>query len=267
MNSVHPLDRDDSDDEGESEYSSPQPGYVVQPEKRLLKLSAWAIVFFGVLVALSSVAVNNTSYGSSEYQIARAINLGIALLLLLSFAGVLLAYQLPRFRSLSSRMFLSSSQSRDGSRSVLLATSPISLLTATSLAVIVLAWLTAFLIAFAMPFASFILSVVTGILPGLLIAMIVWNKGCVRAYAIGALASFVLSTFGMFQIVLMFARPGMNPNPWSNSGSSTSVATMLGLQWTMVVIGGLIPAWYVWLLSELRHKRKTVPAEKQHASH
>jgi len=266
MNSVHPLDRDDSDDEGESEYSSPQPGYSVQPEKRLLKWSTWAIVFFGILVALSSVAVNNTSYGSYEYQIARAINLGIALLLLLSFAGVLLAYQLPRFRSLSSRMPSRTSQSRDGSRSVLLATSPISLLTATSLAVIVLAWLAAFLMATTMPLASFAISLATGILPGLLIAMIVWNKGCVRAYAIGALASFVLSTFAMFRIALMFARPGMNYNPWINGDYSSSIAIMLGLQWTIVVIGGLIPAWYVWMLSKFQHKQQSTTAEKHQAS-
>lgn len=103
MSPVHPLDRDDSDDEGDNEYSSTQSGQAIQPETRLLKWSVRAIVVFGILVALSSVAVNNTSYGSSEYRIARAINLAIAMLLLLSFTGVLLAYQLPRMRKLPSR--------------------------------------------------------------------------------------------------------------------------------------------------------------------
>jgi hypothetical protein len=77
-------------------------------------------------------------------------------------------------------------------------------------------------------------------MPGFLIAMIIWNKGCIRAYAIGALATLLGSTWMLSQQVLLAVQVGR--------GAPYNFPWMIGAQWSMVIMGGLVPAVYVAFL-------------------
>jgi MFS family permease len=270
MTSQHPLDRDDSDETEGFDFSSPQSGLTAGPEKRLLKLCVRAIIGFGVLVALSSVAVNNIKYGSAEYQIAFGINRLLMFLLLLAFAGVLLAYQLPNLRLKLIPMNIQPSKSNVVTRSLdrpsnpIGPIGPIGLLTVISLITLVVAWLAAFLLSTVNgPIASFLFTTVTGVVPGVLITMIVWNKGCVRAYAIGAITTYLLSAFVFFQQAMFFSRMGIGMNQSMGGGGNSSIGYIMGIQWSTIILGGMLAALYVWLLEKFGQKPEDSPPSEQ----
>jgi hypothetical protein len=264
MPEIHPLDRDENEDGSPKEstfdfsssqpgfdYTSPQSGQIPGPNRQILKYSVRAIIGFGILVFFSTVTLSNMTYGTAEYQTAFVISRVLISLLLLSFMGVLLAFQWSNIIGKLNQMGGNQTLSGFGSSSLTMKeVNPLSWLFSICAVVVALAW-TVTLLASSMPQAvSMILSAIATLLPGMLITMIVWNKGCVRAFAIGALVSFALGAFSMLQTVMFMQ---MGRNQFGQSGQGLGI--LIGLQWTITAVGGLIPATYVWFLEKLRSQK------------
>lgn len=263
MSSQHPLDRDpdDDDDEVGFDFSSPQSGEAASPDRTLLKLSVRGVVVLGVLVFLSSVAVNNLQFGSSGFQVAYFVSRVMMGLLLLSFVGVLLAYRLPSIRRQLGVIKLQPSSDDAAAspnpvehKTFEAIIGPMGWLVGGSIVAIILAWATALMANISLPVTQFVISAASALLPGLLIAMIVWNRGCVRAYAIGALSSYVISSVTVFQPISMFLRVA-TANAYS-AYSNQSLAYTVGIHWTTIVVGGIIPAMYIWLLEKFSQSKQ-----------
>jgi hypothetical protein len=265
----HPLDRNDDDDD-DFQFDSSSQANRDAPQRQLMRWSTLAIACFGVMVVISSAAVNNFAYGSTGYWIAYVASRIVTFLLLLGFIGLLAAYQFGNLRKVYARMTdrsrlpdansatnvnssesFSSTNLSAGAKASL---KPLLVLVIFNLGILALAWTFAFLMSlsrsgFVGP--NMVLSGVVSLVPALLITMIVFNRGFVRAYAIGALSTYILNGAGFLGIFMSMSSGASNLGRFPPGNF-----WYLGLQWTFVVLGGLSAAVYVWLLEAARHRRQ-----------
>jgi hypothetical protein len=270
----HPLDRNDDDDD-DFQFDSSLQANRDAPQRQLMRWSTMAIACFGVLVVISSAAVNNFAYGSTGYWFAYIASRIVTFLLLLGFIGLLAAYQFSNLRKLYARMTdrsrlpdsdsaanvnspesFSSTNPSAGARSSM---KPLLVLVMFNLGILALAWTFAFLMSasttgFAGP--SMVLSGIASLVPALLITMIVFNRGFVRAYAIGALSTYILNGAGFLGMFMSMSSGASNLGRFRPGDF-----WYLGLQWTFVVLSGLSAAVYVWLLEAARRGRRQDTAE------
>lgn len=246
MTEVHPLDREDDNDHSLPSLSPSAPENAV---KQKLKRMVWVAAVIGALVVISSVAMNGVTYATQAYWMAYVVNRILMFLLLATFAGILAVYQRANIRKLIENL-------RDGGSSTLQnATqlswasrfvSPISILIAVNVVLLALTWaLVMFSTTTGPSTGQLVLSTLSILLPGLLTCMIVWHRGFLRAYAIGALTTHFCSTVFFAATWSSFQRGG---------GGFGSDSFYLGWYWTLVLLGGLIPAIYVFILQKSRSK-------------
>lgn len=253
---IHPLDREDEDTEPAFDHSSIGNGRVNRHE-RLFRFSVRAVVGAGILVLLSSVALTNIRYGTWEWNVASAANRATMLLLLLAFVGILASFQTNRLirarnalagRARTDMVPMNSSDKKPAVPGDSLAI----LLYACGLFLVLLWFLVGIASIVSSPIFFWLASLLGAMFPGLLITMIVWHRGCCRAFAIGALpvicwwvaSTIVFSLYGFY---------GPNMSFTSSVGNQLSgFMIYTGIVFSFAVCSGLICAVYVRGLSWFR---------------
>ncbi len=244
MTEVHPLDREDDNDHSPPSLSPSGPENAV---KQKLRQMVWVAALIGALVVISSVAMNGVTYSSPAYWVAYAVNRTLMFLLLATFAGILAVYQRSNIRNLIELMRNGTLSKDPGSSrkswpGVL--ASPVSILIVVNLILLVLTWgLVMFSTTTGPSIGQFVLTMSSIVLPGLLTCMIVWHRGFLRAYAIGALTTHFCSTVFFAQSWAIFSGGGR---------SFGNDSYYLGWYWSFVFLGGLVPAVYVFILQKAR---------------
>lgn len=283
MSDIHPLDRDD-DDPISGSSSSPTAN-TASP----LRPVVIGTVIIGSLVMITSIWMNNVGYGSFSYQTAFVVNRILMVLLLGTFLGMLIYFQrknlakiLERLQSTPTPPNLIQAESLEATGnafesnitstanspvipnqgpSVMNSTRatlyPMFVLVGANLLLLVVIWCISMLLAgLPMPWMTMLFSSTLTLLPGLLICMIIWNRGMMRAYAVGLLTTHVTSGLGFLAMLgPMGMRYGNNYYGY-NSGGGFDFSWTLAAHWTLVVFGGIVPACYVAILTYYRSKQK-----------
>ncbi len=246
MTEVHPLDREDDFDHSPASLSPSTPENAV---KQKLRRMVWVAGVIGALVVISSVAMNGVTYATQAYWTAYVVNRILMFLLLATFAGILAVYQRENIRSLIERMKSSPTpklQVATGQSWASHLVSPMAILILANVIVLALIWgLVMFSTTTGPSTGQFALTMLSILLPGLLTCMIVWHRGFLRAYAIGALTTYFCATVFFAATWTSFQRGGRG------FGSDSYY---LGWYWTLVFLGGLVPAVYVFILQKTRSR-------------
>lgn len=244
MTEVHPLDREDDNDHSPPSLSSSAPENAV---KQKLRRMVWVAAVIGALVVISSVAMNGVTYATQAYWVAYVVNRILMFSLLATFAGILAVYQRANIRNLIERMRNGRSmklQVATGQSWARYIVSPMVILILANLILLALIWGLVLVSTTSGPSTGqFVLTMLGILLPGLLTCMIVWHRGFLRAYAIGALTSYFCATVFFAATWTSFQRGGRG------FGSDSHY---LGWYWTLVFLGGIVPAIYVFILQKTR---------------
>lgn len=244
MTEVHPLDREDDNDHSTQRSN---PSTAEDAVKQKLRRMVWIAGVIGALVVISSVAMNGVTYATQAYWMAYVVNRILMFLLLATFAGMLAVYQRANIKKLIELMRNGTLPTEPGASRKpwpRVLASPVSILILVNLILLVLTWsLVMFSTTTGPSMGQFVLTMLSILLPGLLTCMIVWHRGFMRAYAIGALTTHFCSTIFFAQSWAIFNGGGLS---FRNDGY------YLGWYWSFVFLGGLVPAIYVYILQKAR---------------
>lgn len=199
----HPLDDDEPQPQPRSAIVDNSVAYqpLLKPSTRIL-IASFVIVFCAGLAAI------NAQPNSALETIASVVNRLGMVLMLAAFSAILVAYRIPRMRQSmlaapkqnrsrepdvyfdteawqldASREYTSRTRANFGTLVGINIAAVVVLLTALTFASMVLGFMTILIVV-----------ALQQVFAGVLVTMIVWHKGQIRAYAIGALSALVFST-------------------------------------------------------------------------
>jgi hypothetical protein len=222
----HPLDAPDS-------YE----GSPVAPKSsnsRLLRLCLIVLVASAAIAFLSGVAASNAPPSSTMETISSTVNRISAVVMLIGFCGILLAYRMPQWRQSELKMSGMHWVRSDYLYLVMANVAGAGLLLGFNM-------LVAPLFGISMVGAVYAL---LSIYIALLVTMVVWHKDYLRAYAIGVLTVFGLQAFAFMGMISAWT--------YGQVRGGGSLNWQLSVLLLTAVLAGLICAGYVRLLSRFR---------------
>lgn len=234
--SPHPLD-----DEGQIEDVSLAQESSTQVFRPLLKPCIVGISAGFVVAFLAGVTAANASPQSTGEVVGSALQRVGIIVMLVSFCGILLAYRIPHMKKIPLK---SPKQLRIPEFLSLLVSHTVFL---------VLFWIV-LLIAQSLlgPFAIGVIAYVLTLYASLLTVAAVWRTGCRRAYAIGALATIILSFYGGAGSLFVGGY---------YTRASANMAWPIGVFLSIVVLNGLICAGYAtFIINSTAHTSPTTTA-------
>ena len=225
----HPLDADDC-----FEFSREPSREGAKAGSRLLRLCLIVLIASAGVAFLSGVAASNASPNSPVENIGSAANRISAVVMLVAFCGILLAYRLPQWKNaafdVDSLLWL-----RSGYLTLCFANG-------AGLGIALgIGWLVAPLLGNSL---SGIVAALLCIYIALLVTMVAWHTGFVKAYAIGVLTVMGLEAIPFLSLVSAWTYGQLRGGRAFNWQWSVMLLT--------AVAAGLICAGYVRLLEWYR---------------
>tara|TARA_R110002049_G_scaffold4601_6_gene32842 strand:- start:15300 stop:16058 length:759 start_codon:yes stop_codon:yes gene_type:complete len=241
---IHPLDRDYSDD-----APVPSRSPIPRSTNYHAKLRRFGVIVFGLgFIGLFPAAIflNNARGNATAESVASMLHQLSMLVILVGGVMVFAAYRWPH---LSKLINAPSSQLNPLGRSPFV----------TLLIWNVVAFVAIVVITTLMPSQrsyEFLYLLLSGIFTsglGLLITMIVWHRGMLRGYAIGAMAALIVNGFSLLSVI----------GGGFGRGNSTFI---LNAQIATVLVSGLISAGYVSMIQSYRVKQQLRDSVEPHDS-
>ena len=252
---THPLDHED-DTDIDFDYSSVGNERVYRHEG-LFKASVRGAVVAAILVFISSVVLINTQFPSPGWSTVFWVNRLTMLLLLMSFVGLLLSFQLQNLIRFRNRL-AEPNRSRSGTFpdqavTVLWPRNSLLFLVGANGAFLIVLWLViGFTIIVESTILFWLIQFFSFFLSGLLINIILWNRGYWRAFAAGALPIAGLWLVFVLAFMVTGLYSGAMYPPQLGSDNLRMLNILTGMIISMAAISGLIGAAYLQCLRWFR---------------
>jgi hypothetical protein len=254
----HPLDMDEETDFGSDVISKPRINQHVDAEASTanwLKKPTRAAIAAGIVVLLTAFAIGNIrDNGQFSYKALVVVNYISILIVLACFVMIYIGYQIPKLTKWKTVELVAESESTmiEKQSSKMKDTFDEILRTMyVTVALVLSAWCGVFLIYVVISeVGSYIQGFLWALQLSLLIVMLVWEKGCFRAYAIAGITTHLsMSVFMASNLFSVMQYGGWN---------SVSEALQLGVVWTLNYVAGFICGICVSIL-ELRRAAQSKP--------
>lgn len=206
---AHPLDEEE-DEPTRPIRRTPWPAPVAYSP--LLKPSLLVLAISFTVTFLSAVMSSNAQPNSSVERISATVNYASAIVMLVAFSCILIAYRIPFLRKLKV------------SRPPFLAWGFLNLVYA-NLVLLALVWLGVFLLGPASPFSTSFITAFRILFIALLATICTWHDGFVRAYAMGALITITLTSIELPS----FSLPLFRASPSTVAGIYITLSALIGL--------------------------------------